>query len=57
MEEIVVIEPESDGSDKLIHQLNKLVLGVAAGFLVGELVKRTYDALVINRKTNNQVDN
>lgn len=45
------IELEENESEKFIHQLTKLLLGVAAGYIVGELVKVSYDKFVVNRGT------
>lgn len=52
MDEIVETAVEIDKEDKFVHQISKLLLGVAAGYIVGELVKVAYDRFVINRNSD-----
>jgi uncharacterized protein (DUF39 family) len=47
-----IVEIEEDPSEKFVHQLTKLLLGVAAGYIVGEMVKASYDRFVVNRNNH-----
>lgn len=51
MDEEIELEATVDRSDRFIHQLNKLLIGVAVGFVATELSKAVYDRLINRGKT------
>jgi hypothetical protein len=51
--ELTVKTPDSTEPEAVKHQLAKMIIGTAAGFITTKLVETAYDSLVEKRRNKN----